>query len=284
VLNPQATQHPPFYCTPPHRLQAITRTAPCLPTRTSPPPFLPLSPPSSFFSFPPTSPFSPLPSYPPSPPVLPPLPSPPPGAWLQQGMAQTAAVACQCVRANTCSLSNPQISSASPIPSLSPPLFTHQLQVKQDITHTAGHHTHGRTSHTQQPLLVCLPACLLTASHCASSPLPSPTPEAWLQHDMERTAAFARLPRISPPPGFGSPRFSTLRCQRLLTALALQQVPCHLLLAPLCTFHCLLAPSRPSFHPHFQSPTLSALCFQPGLSFVRSCFCILSAVISPSLL
>ncbi|CAI5493137.1 unnamed protein product [Closterium sp. Naga37s-1] len=99
-------------------------------------------------------------------------------AWLQQGMARTAAVACQCVRANTCSLSNPRISSASPIPSLSPPLFTHQLQVQQDITRTAAF------------------------------------AGAWLQHDMERTAAFARLPRISPPPGFGSPRFSTLRCQR----------------------------------------------------------------------
>ncbi|CAI5482890.1 unnamed protein product [Closterium sp. Yama58-4] len=67
---------------------------------------------------------------------------------------------------------------------------------------------------------------LLGAIHRATgNAMPSAVPArgAWLQHDIARTAAMARLPSISPPPGFGSPRFSTLPCQRLLTALALHQ-------------------------------------------------------------
>ncbi|CAI5535339.1 unnamed protein product [Closterium sp. Naga37s-1] len=69
------------------------------------------------------------------------------------------------------------------------------------------------------------PVLLGAILRATGNAMPSAVPArgAWLQQDIARTAAFAQLPRISVPPGFGSPRFSTLRCQRLLTALALHQ-------------------------------------------------------------
>ncbi|CAI5986918.1 unnamed protein product [Closterium sp. NIES-64] len=82
-----------------------------------------------------------------------------------------------------------------------------------------------RYRHVWNVRLLLRPVLLGAILRATGNAMPSAVPArgAWLQHDMERTAAFARLPRLSPPPGFGSPRFSTLRCQRLLTALALQQ-------------------------------------------------------------
>eukprot|EP00897_Mesotaenium_endlicherianum_P004638 jgi/Mesen1/4201/ME000219S03325 len=75
-------------------------------------------------------------------------------------------------------------------------------------------------------LRVQLHPVLVGALHKAtgnSMPASVPARGRQLAVDLQRNARFMRVPLTGVPPGFGSPAFNTIKCQRLLTAVALRK-------------------------------------------------------------